>query len=370
MRLVRGMAYGCVSGILSAHSLLVAKSAVELLVRTIVDRKNQFNRWQSWVILLGLGTLALTQLYYLHRGLKLCSTSILYPFVFCVYNIIAILDGLIYFHQTSRLSILSSLLVRATPSRTLSILLSSELQISLGTVILLAGVLALSWRLNSDHTLPISVPQTPLTPGMGFTPSDSNQEEVGSSVPAQDEESQLLPNRLRSQSQPAKLPSKTALNGMSSNTNGNNRASFSGRMSRSLRFPSAPLTPNAQNNDTVGATRTRRTTMAEVDEIWGELEEDALTPLSSPFGSRRLSVRSTLLGGRPSSSMLSNEELPLPDETTGLLARSGTGRSYRVWRRRRSAPLEDRERVGLAQQALGGWWKMRWWRNGAERERG
>ena len=111
MRLCRGMAYGCISGILSAHSLLVAKSAVELLVRTIVDRHNQFNRWQSWIILLGLLALALSQLYYLHRGLKLCSTSILYPFVFCVYNIIAILDGLIYFHQTDRLSVLHALLV-------------------------------------------------------------------------------------------------------------------------------------------------------------------------------------------------------------------------------------------------------------------
>lgn len=94
------------SGILSAHCLLLAKSAVELLVRTIVDRSNQFNRWQSWMILLGLITLALTQLYYLHRGLKLCSTSVLYPLVFCVYNIIAILDGLIYYRQTSRLSVL------------------------------------------------------------------------------------------------------------------------------------------------------------------------------------------------------------------------------------------------------------------------
>ena len=111
MRLFRGMAYGAISGILSAHSLLVAKSAVELLVRTIVDRVNQFNRWESWIILLGLLALALSQLYYLHRGLKLCSTSILYPFVFCVYNIIAILDGLIYFHQTSQLSLLSALLV-------------------------------------------------------------------------------------------------------------------------------------------------------------------------------------------------------------------------------------------------------------------
>lgn len=116
MRLVRGMAYGCISGILSAHSLLVAKSAVELLVRTIVDRHNEFNRWQSWIILLVFLALALSQLYYLHRGLKLCSTSILYPFVFCVYNIIAILDGLIYFHQTDRLSVLHALLVSISRS--------------------------------------------------------------------------------------------------------------------------------------------------------------------------------------------------------------------------------------------------------------
>lgn len=117
LRLLRGMAYGCISGILSAHSLLVAKSAVELLVRTIIDRNNQFNRWQSWGILLGLLALALSQLYYLHRGLKLCSTSILYPFVFCVYNIIAIIDGLIYFDQSSRLSVLHALLVRQLPNK-------------------------------------------------------------------------------------------------------------------------------------------------------------------------------------------------------------------------------------------------------------
>lgn len=102
------------SGILSAHSLLVAKTAVELLVRTIVDRINQFNRWQSWIILIGLIALALSQLYYLHCGLKLCSTSILYPLVFCIYNIVAILDGLLYFRQTSKLSVLHALLVSYT----------------------------------------------------------------------------------------------------------------------------------------------------------------------------------------------------------------------------------------------------------------
>ncbi|PKX96136.1 DUF803 domain protein [Aspergillus novofumigatus IBT 16806] len=152
VRLIRGLCYGLISGILSAHSLLLAKSAVELLVRTIVDRVNQFNRWQSWVILLAMITLALTQLYFLHRGLKLCSTSILYPFVFCIYNIIAILDGLIYFRQLSQLAGFYAGLI------------------ALGTVVLLSGVLCLSWRLeviDSHASVTVVGPsQTGLGPGM------------------------------------------------------------------------------------------------------------------------------------------------------------------------------------------------------------
>lgn len=152
LRVFRGLAYAMISGILSAHSLLMAKSAVELIVRTLVDHKNQFNRFESWLILLALVFFALSQLYYLHLGLRLCSTSILYPFVFCIYNIIAILDGLIYFRQASLLTKLDAGLV------------------ALGTVILLGGVLSLSWRL--DHSTPQEpapnmTPTTPLGPGLG-----------------------------------------------------------------------------------------------------------------------------------------------------------------------------------------------------------
>lgn len=166
LRLARGLAYGLVSGILSAHSLLVAKSAVELLVRTIVDRNNQFNQFQSWLILIALIFFALTQLYYLHLGLRLCSTSVLYPFVFCVYNIIAILDGLIYFHQASKLTALHGGLV------------------ALGTLVLLVGVFALSWRLDEpqhEEPPPSAVdPSTPLTPGMGImrTSEDESRESL------------------------------------------------------------------------------------------------------------------------------------------------------------------------------------------------
>ncbi|EXJ83768.1 hypothetical protein A1O1_07395 [Capronia coronata CBS 617.96] len=161
LRLTRGLCYALISGILSAHSLLVAKSAVELLVRTIVDHKNQFGRFQSWLILVALLFFALTQLYYLHLGLRLCSTSVLYPFVFCVYNIIAILDGLIYFQQASRLTALSAGFV------------------ALGTVILLSGVLALSWRLDDtppqESAHPVLPPATPLTPGMGLVQSPTEE---------------------------------------------------------------------------------------------------------------------------------------------------------------------------------------------------
>ncbi|CAK7208952.1 hypothetical protein SBRCBS47491_000272 [Sporothrix bragantina] len=157
-RLARGLAYGCISGILSAHSLLVAKSAVELVVRTIADGNNQFRHWQAWALVLALITLALTQLYYLHRGLKLVSTSVLYPLVFCIYNIIAILDGLIYFRQTDMIGPLRACLI------------------SLGTVILLSGVLALSWRL-SDEQHPPAVGQSSLTPGLGLVEDTEGEDE-------------------------------------------------------------------------------------------------------------------------------------------------------------------------------------------------
>lgn len=179
MRLIVGMSLGAVSAVLSAHCLLIAKSAVELLVQTATG-SNQFNRFESWLILVALVAFALSQLYFLHRGLKLCSTSVLYPFVFCIYNIIAILDGLIYFNQTNRLPPLHAGLI------------------ALGTCILLAGVLALSWRLGEERPQEHVDPSYPhahspttaelgqqnlLTPGMGMVEDTATETPSPRSTP-------------------------------------------------------------------------------------------------------------------------------------------------------------------------------------------
>ena len=174
VRLTRGMSYGLVSGVLSAHALLLAKSATELIVRSLADHQNQFRGYQSWLLLFAFLVLALSQLYYLHLGLKLVSTSILYPFVFCIYNIVAILDGLIYFRQMDRLPVLHAGLI------------------ALGTVVLLSGVLALSWRLQDEgdddqpQMAQAEIPQTLLTPGSGFA-ADPDDDTNESAVPTDDE---------------------------------------------------------------------------------------------------------------------------------------------------------------------------------------
>ncbi|KAL5606346.1 hypothetical protein BROUX41_002763 [Berkeleyomyces rouxiae] len=164
-RLMRGLAYGCISGVLSAHLLLVAKSAVELIIKTVIDGDNQFVHWQSWMVVIALVSLALVQLSYMHRGLKLVSTSVFYPLVFCVYNIIAILDGLIYFEQTDCISTLDAGLI------------------SLGTCILLTGVLALSWRLSDDCSQAQGTqPRTHST--IGFIEDTEEESLIGSETPS------------------------------------------------------------------------------------------------------------------------------------------------------------------------------------------
>ncbi|KAI9787901.1 MAG: hypothetical protein M1816_007387 [Peltula sp. TS41687] len=313
-RLLRGVAYGCVSGFLSAHSLLLAKSAVELLIRSIFDRNNQFNRWQSWMLVLGLITFALTQLYYLHRGLKLCSTSVLYPLVFCIYNITAILDGLIYFRQTSKLTVLRAVLI------------------SLGTFILLSGVLALSWRLDHHHEPPCSnapiVSQNPLSPGLGLY--DETRHHEAADEASEDEERPLIR---------PKRPS-----------------SLSRRHTAYSYF---------SQYSTLVEQQQQREQQEEAAEIWNELEDDhdhdpnddeVKRDDENPTGSTAMLRAVT---NRTKNRRRSSGFMGLPSRGTRrsslLAAQAGSGPS-RMW-------------LGLGEREWGLWRMGRWW-NDKERDEG
>ena len=56
-----GISYGCVGGMLSSQALLFAKSAIELLMLTILEGENQFENPLSWFLVVALITAALLQ---------------------------------------------------------------------------------------------------------------------------------------------------------------------------------------------------------------------------------------------------------------------------------------------------------------------
>ncbi|KAF9109335.1 hypothetical protein BGX27_007741 [Mortierella sp. AM989] len=125
---ILGISYGCVSGMLSSQALLFAKSAIELLILTIMENKNQFENPLSWFLVIALVTTALLQLYYLNKGLRLCDTVLLVPLSFCAYNVSCLFNGLVYYNQWGRLYWWQILLVLFGISQ------------------VLVGVLVLAWR--------------------------------------------------------------------------------------------------------------------------------------------------------------------------------------------------------------------------------
>ncbi|KAI1434797.1 hypothetical protein GGR50DRAFT_660160 [Xylaria sp. CBS 124048] len=314
-RLIRGLAYGLISGTLSAHSLLFAKSAVELLLRTIADGNNQFVRWESWMLVFGLVTLALSQLYYLHRGLKLISTSVLYPLVFCIYNIIAILDGLIYFRQTDLISPLHAGLI------------------SLGTVILLVGVLALSWRLSDEQHPPV-VGQSSLTPGLGLVQDTEGEDESA----------------------------------MDSDENGDGIIGVYNTFG-----PGRETTPLLSKR--------RRSSQRWNEEIWDELEDqESARPSLDVQRSNTMPCFPTLSEATPllSSARAVSGESAASASGDGV-RHSGDNPRRPARRRRKSmgfpgfiARRPHRRKsspdtgIGGVQEASGGIWKLKWWRNQGE----
>jgi hypothetical protein len=77
-RILLAISYASISGIISGMCLIFAKSGVELLLLTF-GGKNQFRRWESWVLVGGLIIFALLQMWYLHKALILANPTLVCP---------------------------------------------------------------------------------------------------------------------------------------------------------------------------------------------------------------------------------------------------------------------------------------------------
>ncbi|KAJ3515403.1 hypothetical protein NLJ89_g1779 [Agrocybe chaxingu] len=184
-RLLLAISYASFSGIVSGMCLIFAKSGVELLVLTL-GGKNQFWRWEAWVLVAGLAVFALLQLWYLHKALILADPTLVCPSAFCFYNLSSIVNGLVYFNQISLISQLHLGLV------------------ILGIAILLGGVWVVSIQSGgggvdvgawNEERLDFPDENAPLCP----EPDGENEEDarIGETVPLTEQPSTQPISRLR-----------------------------------------------------------------------------------------------------------------------------------------------------------------------------
>ncbi|GMM50982.1 hypothetical protein DASB73_019400 [Starmerella bacillaris] len=140
-----GMMWGILGGIASAHSLLMAKLAIQLLIRDMKHRQwiKDICDYHFWVVIIMFAVFALSQMWFVSRGLEYTSTSVLYPLVFCVYNICTLMNSLFFYSN------------RKVDTHKLGYML-------VGLLILICGVLLLSSRLEESIPESINLEQEPV----------------------------------------------------------------------------------------------------------------------------------------------------------------------------------------------------------------
>ncbi|KAJ2893648.1 hypothetical protein IWW38_002805 [Coemansia aciculifera] len=137
-RYVSGLLSAVLSGLLCSQTLLLAKSGIGLLLLTF-QGDMQLHDPLALAIAAGLVTTALSNLYYIQRALRLCSTLTVVPLSYCSSSLSALLSSLVYFDQ-----------VRLMSAMQISM-------ISVGIVMLAAGVGLLSSKAD-DQDGPLHLP--------------------------------------------------------------------------------------------------------------------------------------------------------------------------------------------------------------------
>ena len=187
------------------------------------------------------------------------------------------------------------------------------LQIALGVVILLSGVLCLSWRLQDENTIQPTKTASALTPGLGFVDTD---DEYGSSGPEE------------------------------SHDDGDDE--YDDGPSSSL--SSSPLARKA-GGSFLALPGSRRRALSQAEEIRGELQDEPMSPRAS-----------RIIGGGGGAAL---------DERTGLLLKPpGRRKTSYSFPRVGSSAQARRLRQHSQQAATGGWWKLKWWKRRRGRDGG
>ena len=97
------------SGIIGSQSVLFAKCTAEMFKVTLAGN-NQFNRWETYVIILGMVTTIFNQLHWLAHGLRLFDAVIIVPIFQCFFIAGGVIGGAVFFDEVSSLYAISFIL--------------------------------------------------------------------------------------------------------------------------------------------------------------------------------------------------------------------------------------------------------------------
>lgn len=95
-KFIQGINYGIISGTLTAHTFLFAKSLVDVLLQSIINKSNILKNLTPYFLLLVMLSIIGFQLTAFNLGLSKVSSSILYPLCFLVFNLINLINDLIF----------------------------------------------------------------------------------------------------------------------------------------------------------------------------------------------------------------------------------------------------------------------------------
>jgi multidrug transporter EmrE-like cation transporter len=95
-RFIQGINYGIVSGTLTAHTFLFAKSIIDVLLQSLLNKSNIFTNFTPYLLLAIMLSIIGLQLTAFNLGLAKISTSVLYPLCFLVFNLFNLINDLMF----------------------------------------------------------------------------------------------------------------------------------------------------------------------------------------------------------------------------------------------------------------------------------